>query len=234
MIALLANVWVRRGLAALAIITMLTVAFFLMRAHFISEGKTQGVAAQTQRGSDALEVTHVADRSGIEQQIATMKAQLDGLSSQADTYKQLALNLSKQRAAVPDQVAGMTPAQVDAQINLKLGRLAGDATPYSAADRQKIDACFVDRDLCNQQVDAKSKELTTKAAQLATTQQMYQDLAGYTSKLENTYTELHNETTQPRRSVRCLWLAHCFTPQIKAPDPAKLLRPTAQPVANNK
>lgn len=230
MIALLANIWVRRALLAAALL----IAFFVIRQHFINEGKTQGAADQAQRSAVDLEAQRVADRKTTEQQLGVFQQKIDASAAQAQSDRMLFLSLVSQRAAVPAQIAAMTPVQVQAQINAALGKAATAPLTYTDQDQRKFAACFDDLNLCNQQVDAKSKESVAMAEQLAGTGAQYQELGRYTSSLEQLYTQLWNDKAQPKRAPQCLWLWKCVRPKLATPDPAKLLRPTSQPVVNNK
>lgn len=213
------NIWVRRAALVLALVA----AYFIWQQHERGIGKQQGSANESQSNATVQAKQVDSDRTTTITQITLLTQQISSLQKQVETQQTIVLSLIQQRQNAAQGVSGMTATQVDARINEALGR-AQNATDYSPDDKRRIAACLTDLPLCNQQVKAQADEIDGLNATVTKSQQQYDSLAGYTTRLEGNYTALWNDKSQAKRSVKCLWLWKCARPKILTPNPTELLR----------
>lgn len=212
-----ANVWVRRAAVVLA------VGFVLLgaRQHFINEGKRQGWDNAGQATAGDLQKQSAVDRADTASRLEAIERAIEASNMRADADRLLIVELARQRAAVPQQVAGMTSQQVQEQINRYLGKSA-DAGPLTEQDDRAVLTCFKQLDLCTKQTEAAASEAQELRAASDKSEEKYSELSGYTTRLEQNYTMLFNATAKPRRSPKCLWLWRCTRPHVDVPDPKVL------------
>lgn len=213
--ALLGNIWFRRA----AIVAAVVVLLFFAAQYFEHKGAVQARQDSAQQVARAIEQGRTKDRSELEERLKPFQEQAAAAKTKADSAQQLFLTVLAQRGAATQQQAGMNDAQISAAVRSQIGDLADPAVQRS------ILSCRTQLPLCEQEVAHQADIASANAARTDAVQGSYDELAGYTEKLEGHYTDLWNAKSTPVRSWKCVKLWRCSRPQIKTPDPATLRRP---------
>jgi hypothetical protein len=197
--ALLSNIWVRRAAIVFAILALL----FVAAQYFEHKGAEQARQDDGQQVAQAIEKSRAADRSELEARLKPFQEQADAAKAKADSAQQLFLAVLAQRGAATQQQAGMSDAQISAAVQKQIGNLADPAV------QREILACKTQLPLCEQESAAAQDKAQQNEARAEAVQGSYDELAGYTVKLETHYTDLWNAKSTPVRSWKCVKLWRC-------------------------
>jgi hypothetical protein len=244
LMALLSNKWIQRAGLVLA----LCIAILFARGCWIRQGKEQGKIEGRQAADTDAETRRAADRKETETRLNAFEAKFQVASqaayaaqARADALLPILAELAKARQVGADQVAKLPDSDLHAYNVSKLAiRPPADPTPgYLPAEERAIAGCLTQYPLCQQERDRqleRTTEIQEQVKQLGIQVESqgakYQELAGYTTRLEGIYTDLWNSTRASRRGARCLFLWKCSRPKIPAPNPRDLIRPMPKAASN--
>jgi hypothetical protein len=213
---LLKNRYVQYVLIGIGVFLLL----IAVRQHYINIGKDAGRQEVQQQSANMLEDARKADRAATEKVLADSAAEMKRQAEFAQAQQLAFLQLVAQRQTAANQVAGMTPSQVEDAIARALGKKPGEQD--SEQDRRTIASCLFQMPLCERQVLAQADQIKADEKQLAAAKESSDALAGYATRLEKTYADLWNLKAGKRRSAKCLFLWRCSREHIDAPDPETL------------
>lgn len=213
--------WGKRAMAAVAVLMLLLAA----RAYFVSEGKKQGRAEETQVVADDQQKTVARKYDAGAAEIAALQAEIETLRKRSETLEALSFSLAAQRQAIPQQVNALSADAIAAAVAKAIGPGTDLSKPLTLEQQRTVLTCFEERSKCDEQLKAKDQQIVTAQAETAKTEAKYQDAAKLTADLYQSYADLWNWKANPKRGLRCLGLWRCVRPHIEAPDPKRLLHP---------
>jgi DNA-directed RNA polymerase subunit L len=203
-LALFGNIWVRRAALAIAVL----IALLAVRQHYINLGKTQGRASEVQHSIQGTEQVRAADFTAVTTVLTQLQVKIEASDRRQEALQAAILNLATQRQQAKEQVAGMTEAQVEA--------IVAKHSPRELAD------CVTQLPLCEQETQKQGEKIKEMDGKIVDLDSQVTTLAGYTDRLHGYYSEVWNAASQPKRSVKCVWLWKCVRPTISQPNPADL------------
>ena len=216
LLALFGNIWVRR--AALAVVVV--IALLAVRQHYINLGKSQGRQTEQQHSIQQTEQSHAGDRDQVLTVLNTLQLKVEASERRQETLTQALLQLATRQQQAKQEVAGMTPEQLDAVL-----------AKYT---KRELADCVNQLPICEATRDRQAEKISEIEGEVATLDQKFSTLASYTGRLEGYYVAAWNDASQPRRSWKCFQLWKCSRPQLKVPDPKELLSQRAAPAAAQK
>ena len=206
-------------------------------------GKEEGKQEAGNEWSQQLEQARAADRKATEEQISQWQGMYEQAQARASAAESMGRELARAVASIQQQRTqtvetvnrmpdtALHPYIVD-QLRL---RPTGDTTPcYTPSEERAIAKAIADAPLCQKQVDTLGQQIgklqeqqEAQQEQIAALNSKYDTLAGYTTRLEGTYTTLYNAWPRKKKRWFCAWM--CSTgKEIPTPNPATLTNPVKQ------
>jgi len=210
----------------------------------VEAGKDEQKKDSDASWSKELEQARAADRKGTEELLGHWQGLYDEAKRRDQAHEATIdrlqtnfLSLQQQRAQVVQEVAKIPDAGLHDYVVTQLGlRPAGVSVPcYLPAEERKLAGIVADNPICQEQVkmlgaqvEEQRKQIVDIRTQVDATEQKFDALTGYTTRLEGHYTTLYNAFPRKTRGWGCLRLWKCGKEKpLPTPDPASL-----KPVAN--
>jgi hypothetical protein len=210
------------------------------RAHYLREGRRQGLETGHVEASQQIEQVRAQAALSLEATAAQAKASIAAadqrtaavmtqLAQYAATLKQLA----QAKQVADEKVNALPDASLHAYVKQTLGLSADPTDDYTAPEERQLARCVTDLPACQQQLGVMQKaagaqeektaaaedRATALAKQLDATQQ-------YGRSLYTDYARLYNLQAPKYRSGRCMFLWHCGRRTIPVAAPETLKPPS--------
>lgn len=224
------------ALAALAVV----LGFFVLRAHYVDEGKKSGVEEQKQTESATFESMRKSQQDQLdsivksaEARIADATARANAASAQVSQQNALVMALAAQRATATQTVERVADSDLHAYNiqTLALRDPHDSTTCYNPTEERAIASAVTQYPLCQRSVTESSKEIDALRSQVAAVNDKVSALGveltaekSYTSQLFNYYVTLYNDQAPSYRAAKCLGLWKCGKRTIPTPKPETLKR----------